>query len=123
MKFMNKKTKAWVYSISLIVCLTSCVSTSKERYLDSFGEFIVDVESIEYISPNEFTTIKKKYLDYTETYYYKFEDELTEDDMDLIADLKVRYYKVVAKHEMKDVENALMDFKEKANEFINQILE
>lgn len=120
---MNKKTKAWVCFIFFIVCLTSCVSTSKERYLDSFGDFIVDIESIEYISPNEFTTIKKKYLDYTETYYYKFEDELTEDDMDLIADLKVRYYKVVAKQEMKDVENALMDFKEKANKFINHIIE
>ena len=120
---MNKKTKAWVCSIPLIICLTSCVSTSKERYLDSFGEFIIDIESIEYISPSEFTTIKKKYLDYTETYYYKFKGELTEDEKDLIADLKVRYYKVIAKNEMRDVENVLMDLKEKANEFINQILE
>lgn len=120
---MNKMAKAWAYSLFLIICLSSCSPISKERYLNSFEKFVEHIESCESINPEEFTLIKKEYLDYTETYYYKFEKELTEDDMDLIADLKVRYYKVVAKHEMRDVENALMDLKEKANEFINHIIE
>ena len=115
--------RAWAYSLFLIICLSSCGPISKERYLNSFEKFVERFESCESVNPEEFTSIKKDYLDYTETYYYKFEEELTVDERDLISDLKVRYYKVVAKHEMQDVENALIELKDKAHEFINHILE
>lgn len=58
------------------------------------------------------TSAKKEYLAFTETYYNKFESELSDDDRDLIFKLKSRYYTIMAKQGLKDVGNALKDLGE-----------
>ena len=120
---MDKLKRFRKYFLLLVLGLSSCGINSVESYLNSFEEFVEDFESCETITSETITSIKKEYLDYTETYYSKFEPELTDMDKERISRLKIRYYKVLAKYEMKDIDNALNDIKEKTNEFINQILE
>lgn len=48
---------------------------------------------------------------------------MTDADKSRISKLKVRYYKVLARHEMQEVEDVINDLKDKANEFVNNILE
>lgn len=108
---------------SLVLGISSCGVANKDSYIESFDKFVEDFELSDFSSTKELTSVKKKYLDFTETYYNKFESELTSSDKSRIQKLKFRYYKALAKYEMEDVDDTLKDFKEKANEFINNILE
>ncbi len=109
--------------ICLVVVTSSCGINNKNSYLAKFETFIVELEKSKDISKDELTSIKKDYLDFTETYYNKFESELTDNDKDLILELKTRYYTVMAKRELKGVGDILKDMGEQASEFINEILE
>ena len=90
--------------------------------MESFEKFIVEVENTDNFSSDKITSIKKIYLDYTETYYNKFEDELSNSDEKKIIELKARYYAAMAKEELKDVGKTLKDLGEQASDFINEIL-
>ena len=109
--------------ICLVVVTSSCGINNKNSYLAKFETFIVELEKSKDISKDELTSIKKDYLDFTETYYNKFESELTDNDKELILELKTRYYTVMAKRELKGVGDILKDLGEQASEFINEILE
>ena len=101
----------------------SCNVYNKDSYLKSFEDFVVEIENSKGFSKEELTSIKKKYLDFTETYYNKFESELSDNDEFLIIELKSRYYAIMAKQGLKDVGNVLKDLGEQASDFINEILE
>lgn len=109
--------------ICLVVVTSSCGINNKNSYLAKFETFIVELEKSKDISKVELTSIKKDYLDFTETYYNKFESELTDNDKELILELKTRYYTVMAKRELKGVGDILKDLGEQASDFINEILE
>ena len=109
--------------LCMAVIVTSCAINSKESYLKSFENFITDIEETKSFSDEELTEVKKEYLDYSETYYNKFEKELSTSEEEFIIGLKARYYTVMAKQGLKDVGNALKDLGEQASEFINDILE
>ena len=109
--------------ICLVVVTSSCGINNKNSYLTKFETFIVELEKSKDISKDELTSIKKDYLDFTETYYNKFESELTDNDKELILELKPRYYTVMAKRELKGVGDILKDLGEQASDFINEILE
>ena len=109
--------------ICLVVVTSSCGINNKNSYLAKFETFIVELEKSKDISKDELTSIKKDYLDFTETYYNKFESELTDNDKELILELKPRYYTVMAKRELKGVGDILKDLGEQASDFINEILE
>ena len=107
--------------LSVIILLSACGINSKDSYLESFEEFVVKVEKSENFSEEDLTSIKKEYLDYTETYYNKYKEELTSTEKELIVKLKARYYAVMAKQELKDVGSALKDLGEQANDLINNM--
>lgn len=109
--------------ICLVVVTSSCGINNKNSYLAKFETFIVELEKSKDISKDELTSIKKDYLDFTETYYNKFESELTDNDKELILELKTRYYTVMAKRDLKGVGDILKDLGEQASDFINEILE
>lgn len=109
--------------LCMVVLFISCGINTKEAYLKSFENFVIGIEQKKSFSSEELTSIKKKYLDFSETYYNKFENELSSNDEDLILELKTRYYAVMAKQGLKDVGSALKDLGEQASEFINDILE
>ena len=108
---------------SLAIITSSCGINNKESYLKSFESFVVELEESKDISKNELTSAKKEYLDFTETYFNKFESELSDHDKDFILELTSRYYTIMAKQGLKDVGNVLKDLGEQASEFINEILE
>lgn len=103
--------------------ISSCGINSKDSYLESFNKFISDIELCETFTKEDLTTIKKKYLDYTETYYEKYKDELTSIEKEQISKLKARYYAVMTKQGLKDVGSVLKEIGDQANEFINNILD
>lgn len=112
-----------LFCFGCAIFIISCGIHDKDSYLKSFESFIVDIEQTNSFSNDEITSIKKDYLDYTETYYNKYENELSSNDEQLILELKARYYTVMAKQGLKDVGSALKDLGEQASEFINDILE
>lgn len=107
----------------LAVFLSACSIYDKESYLKSFENFIIDIENEKSITVDEITSIKKKYLDFTETYYYKYENELSVSEEEMILELKTRYYAVMAKQGLKDVGETIKELGKQASEFINDILE
>ena len=109
--------------LSLVIITSSCGINNKESYLNSFEKFVVELEESKNISKDELTSAKKEYLDFTETYYNKFESELSDNDKDLILNLKSRYYTIMAKQGLKDMGNVLKDLGEQASDLINEILE
>ena len=110
-------------SFCLIFLFLSCSINEKDSYLESFENFIVDIETEKTISAEDITSIKKKYLDYTETYYYKYENELSIEEKETIIELKTRYYVVMTKQGLKDFGHILKDLGEYASEFIDEVLE
>lgn len=122
MMFKRRLSKL-LLSICFAIIITSCGINSKNSYLTEFENFIVELEKSKEISKDELTSVKKDYLDFTETYYNKFESELTDNDKELILELKTRYYTVMAKRELKGVGDILKDLGEQASDFINEILE
>lgn len=108
--------------LSVIILLSACGINSKDSYLESFEEFVVKVEKSENFSEEDLTSIKKEYLDYTETYYNKYKEELTSTEKEFVVKLKARYYAVMAKQGLKDVGSALKDLGEQANDLINNML-
>ena len=106
-----------------LVVVSSCAINNKESYLNSFENYIVKIEGTDKFSKDDLTSVKKKYLDFTETYYNRFENELSSRDKELILELKARYYAVMAKQGLKDVGETLKDLGEQASELINEILE
>lgn len=107
----------------LTTFLFSCGINDKESYLKSFENFIVDIEMEKSISAEELTSIKKRYLDFTETYYNKYENELSVSEEEMILELKARYYAVMAKQGLKDIGKTIKELGEQASEFINDIIE
>ena len=107
----------------LFFFVTACGINDKESYLDSFENFIVNIEQTKKFSKDDITKIKKDYLDYTETYYHKYENEFSVSEEEFIVELKARYYAVMAKQGLKDVGESLKELGEQASEFINDILE
>lgn len=91
--------------------------------MESFENFIVKIEKAKKLSDDEITTIKKDYLDFTETYYNKYENELLDSEKDFILELKARYYAVLAKQGLRDFGDSLKELGEQASGFINDILE
>ena len=75
------------------------------------------------ISAEELTSIKKRYLDFAETYYNKYENELSVSEEEMILELKARYYAVLAKQGVKDIGETIKELGKQASEFINDILE
>lgn len=108
--------------LSIVVLLSACGINSKDSYLESFERFVVKIEKYENISEEDLTSIKKEYLDYTETYYNKYKEELTSTEKEIIVKLKARYYAVMTKQGLKDVGSALKDLGEQANDLINNML-
>lgn len=121
---MNMRRLIYLFACFYMTAIvTSCGINSKESYLQSFENFIIDIEQTKSFSNEELTEIKKEYLDFSETYYNKFENELSAHEEELILELKARYYTVMAKQGLKDVGKTLKDLGEQASEFINDILE
>lgn len=112
-----------LFCISCVFVVFSCGINSKDSYLKSFEKFIEKIEQTESFSSAEITSIKKKYLDYSETYYHKYEAELSNIEEGRIIELKARYYAVLTKQGIMDVSDTLKDLGEQASEFINEILE
>ena len=106
-----------------IFIASACGISDKESYLESFESFIIEIEQRKQLTPNEITSIKKDYLDFSETYYNKYELELSQADKEMILELKTRYYTALAKQGMKDFGESLKELGEQASEFINDILE
>lgn len=112
-----------IFCLVFIATLSACGINSKESYLESFEEFVVRIEMDEDITGDKLTSAKKEYLDYTETYYNKYKEELTSTEKELIVKLKARYYAIMVKHGLKDASSTLKDLGEQASELINNILE
>ena len=120
---MNKLASLYkVFCFFFIVTLFACGINSKDSYLESFEEFVVKIEMDEDITEEELTSAKKKYLDYTETYYNKYKEELTNTEKEMVVKLKARYYAVMAKQGLKDAGSALKELGEQANDLINDML-
>lgn len=102
--------------------VSACGINDKESYLESFENFVLDIEQKEKFTTDDITSIKKDYLDYSETYYNKYVTELSLEEKELILELKARYYAVLAKQGLKDFGESLKEIGEQASEFINDIL-
>jgi len=120
---MKRRLLKLLLGFCTFVFVSSCGINNKDSYLKRFENYIMEIESTEKMSKDELTSVKKKYLDFTETYYNRFETELSGEDKELILELKARYYAVMAKQGLKDVGETLKDLSEQASEFINEILE
>lgn len=120
---MNKLASLYkVFCFFFITTLFACGINSKDSYLESFEEFVVKIEMDEDITEEELTSAKKKYLDYTETYYNKYKEELTNTEKEMVVKLKARYYAVMVKQGLKDAGSALKELGEQANDLINDML-
>ena len=121
-KIMSRLLKILCCFVFVFI-VSACDISDKESYLESFESFIIDIEQRKQLTPNEITSIKKDYLDFSETYYNKYELELSYTEKEMILELKTRYYAVLAKQGLKDFGESLKDLGEQASEFINDILE
>lgn len=125
-KLYNMDKLMFLYKVlcsCFIVTLFGCGINSKKTYLESFEKFVVRIEIDENITEEELTSVKKEYLDYTETYYNRFKGELTDTEREVVIKLKARYYAVMTKQGLKDVSGTLKDLGEQANDFINNLLQ
>lgn len=95
--------KNFLVVLLTVLSFVSCGINDKNSYLKSYEDFIVEIEMKEDLSREELTEIKKEYLDYSETYYYKYEADLTEKDLDLVEELNSRYDNVLLKYEAKKI--------------------
>ncbi|MFI3281410.1 MAG: hypothetical protein R3Y44_05505 [Rikenellaceae bacterium] len=122
MKILLKTT--FLALVCAIVC--SCVGGkvgvfNKESYLESFENFITEIEAMEEASPSQLTEVKKSYLDYSETYYYKYQQDLSASESRTVDKLKIRYYKVMATYGLNEFGSEVEKITNKVVDFFNEI--
>ncbi len=109
---------------SMLFCVllfSSCI-LNKDTYLKSFEKFVQDVELKEHLNESDYEKIDKQYTEFTESYYQKYIEELTMQDKTKIVKLKVRYYKSLARHGLKNAGNKLNEIGDEALEFMDILL-
>jgi len=119
---MNRQILKILLCACVVILFMACGRVnSKEAYLESFDKFVTQLEKKDSIPQQELTSIKKDYLDYAETYYNKYKEEMTSDEKGQVIKLKARYHSVIAKQGFKDVEKALEELGGQAGDLINSI--
>lgn len=109
----------YVASIVVIIVLASCGMSSKDSYIKQFNSFLENIEKKESLSEKELEKASARFEEFTTTYYDKFKDELSNDDLKKVGELKARYLKVVAKQHLKEIDSSL----EKAGKEIEGFLD
>ncbi|MFI3302576.1 MAG: DUF6565 domain-containing protein [Rikenellaceae bacterium] len=112
----------FIFAALAAIFITSCVY-NPNSYLTSFESFVEGLEQRAEITPSEYTEIKKDFLDYSETYYYKYSSELTGEQQKQVRDLKLRYYKVIGSNQLDSVVKDLESLGNQAVEYINKLLD
>ncbi len=92
-------------------------------YVKSFERFVVELEQKTSLSDSEYAEIKKEYIDYSEIYYEKYKNELTEVDKSAIFDLKRRYYTTLASIGSEAIIDDVKGFLNKTTELFKLLFE
>lgn len=100
------KKSYYLLLITLLLSLASCV-TNKENYLSSFEKFVQEVEEKKTITEDEMNTLNAKFKDFSQEYYNKFKDTMSQEEIKETAKLEARYYKALARCGFNDVKDKI----------------
>lgn len=117
-KIINMTRKICYFILAtLIFLLGSCAKYSKKSYLKSFERFVEKVEMSSDLSDKQLEKIEDEFKLYSETYYEKFERDLTPSEKGFVTKLETKYFKAMMKYEEQEIYEELEVFKEQVNGF------
>jgi hypothetical protein len=104
-----------ILELLAVLCLTSCTNYSKEGYMDSFSQFVSEVEQK---APNyvdqDWADADTTFRQYAQTDYQLFKDQLTDSERENLN-------KLIGKYEALRLKKEAKDFKEDVKDAVNQV--
>lgn len=113
---MNQYTKGKLLIILFFITLVSmgCNVNTKENYLQDFSNFIIDVENnYQKFTEEDWNTKEMEYKKFISEKQEQFQSQLTDEDQQTIGKLKARYFKIILKSGLEQLEE---DIKEGAKQ-------
>ena len=117
--------KRFIYIFQCLILtalLSSCVY-SKDSYIDSFETFVEVLEEKSKITLDELPTIENYYSEYTATYFEKYKDRLSANDLKKVIELEVRYRASLTKVEFGKNEQTIRNIESKAKSAFDTIFD
>lgn len=104
---MIKKLTFSIIAIITLAVLASCAPLNKDSYLKQFDAFVTKVEqNADKYSHDDWDDADDRFEDFTEDYYERFADKLTNDDKKQLGTLVARYHKVLMMHAINKFSSA-----------------
>jgi hypothetical protein len=122
MKLLKIKLSLFIILISLI--LNSCQFNTKENYLNDFTSFIVDIETnYPKFTDEDWNSKEVEYKKFIGEKYDQFKTQFTEEDQQTIGELKARYFKIVLKSGLEELEQDIKEGVKQMEGFVEEIID
>ena len=118
----NKIKISICLTFSLVFFITSCELNTKENYIKEFTNFIVDIETnYQTFTEEDWKTKEIEYEKFIGEKYEQFQAQFTDEDQQNIGKLKARYFKIVLKTGIEQLENDIKKGAKQLEGFIEEI--
>lgn len=110
--------------LSAALLLNSCHFNTKENYLKDFSNFIVGIENnYQKFTEEDWNAKEIEYEKFIGEKYDQFQSQLTDKDQQTIGKLKARYFKIVFKSGLDQLENDIREGAEQLEGFMEEMTE
>jgi Sec-independent protein translocase protein TatA len=134
MKHAGFLSVLFVAGAMMLSCSNNKAPETKDAYMQQYEQFLSEMEQNKKASDTDMKAESAKFDEFSKTYYEKFKDQLSQDDLMKIAAYKARYAKAVAVQKLgeageavdktlngaqgavDDAQNAVNDAQNKVNE-------
>jgi len=104
--------------------LNSCHFDTKENYLKDFSNFIVDMETnYQKFTKEDWNAKEIEFKKFIGERYEQFRSQLTEEEQQTIGKLKARYFKIVFKSGLDQLENDIREGAEQLEGFMEEMVD
>lgn len=123
---MIQYTKGKLLIILFFITLVSmgCNVNTKENYLQDFSNFIINVENnYQKFTEEDWNAKEIEYKKFIGEKYEQFQSQLTDEDQQLIGKLKARYFKIVLKSGLEQLEDVIKEGAKQLEGFMEEMVD
>jgi len=123
---MNKnRIEKFIFILVIVAFITTCSTfNTKEAYLQNFTDFISEIENNSQTYTEEIWNTKEmEYKKFIGEKYEQFQSQLTDEDQQTIGKLKARYFKIVLKSGLEQLEEDIKEGAKQLEGFIEEMAE
>lgn len=118
----NTKGKLLIILFYITLVTIGCKFNSKENYLQNFTDFISEIENnYKTYTEEDWNTKEIEYKKLISEKYDQIQSQLTDEDQQTIGKLKARYFKIVLKSGLEQLEEDIKEGAKQLEGFIEEM--